>query len=398
MSILKLPTEVLMTVFDSIHDVKHLVQYRLVCKAWNKVALWKILSKPIYIYNEEQAKGFCSYLSKNKCFKSQVRNLWVTDFSNLDESQGYYSNEVNQQNNQIKNLGEVEESANKKKDYYKKILSLVFTSKLEVLDGTMDDGCYQLISSLVADYAKKDNDKETFKLKKLPKPSMSNSAAYKDAALLFKGSLNYLKLWISHYMQPCEMNFFESLKSFKCLTSLELNIKGDDFFALKIIVDNCCTLQELDIEYIEDINWSQEAQEWFNEHDTKNTCSLKSLLVSDCFSAAPIEYLVLKYMKIETVLIDMTSYASHAEAERHFNEAEEDANEEGFIENLHLRVIEALNTSTVSSYEMEFYPHHQYNPLDDVASLAKIGGNHAELARSPDDQELMILKVRPCRE
>ncbi|KAI8641526.1 hypothetical protein BD408DRAFT_433192 [Parasitella parasitica] len=395
MPITKLPAEILLNVFDFVNEIKDLRQCRWVCRDWYKNAKMVLFSKPIRIDNEQKALEFFKDLTRDEETANLVRFLNITGRKAYDKAYAKDIEEVtgdseedtedeDPENEDLENenperidwyedIEETREHPSSEEYLCVKILQLVFTSKLLVIDGDMnDDYSYQIMSSI----AEKNQSKMKFKLKWIPNPSVQESDAYKEAVLWFTGSLEHLYILISRLEPPAETILFEKLKDFKRLKSLKLTIERNSLYVLKLIVDSCCQLQVLDIDWIEDSNRSttQQIQEWFDEHDTQNTRSLKFLKISNCFSCIPLNYLVLKYAKIESVLMDMRSYIDHADARREI--------ELGTFENLHLRVVEALKKVSVYSLKFRF---NESNPLENVLAAAQTVDSNTTIKIFPPD-------------
>ncbi|KAI8641527.1 hypothetical protein BD408DRAFT_467944 [Parasitella parasitica] len=366
MSILQLPTETLLCMFDFIDDAKQLIQCSLVCKDWCAPATKAALGKPILIGSEEQAWRFFNFLSTNERLKRHVKNLKIAGRDIYDWD--YMNGEDNLDDDEGNPC--------------KRILSLVFHENLEVLDGDVDD---DYSYNLVLDVATRSNNR--FRLKRMPDPSMQESDAYKEAALCFKESLEHLYLLITEERSEASVRLFDSLGSLTCLTSISLSMEQNNLFELQKIVNGCPHLQELDIGWIESVGdmTREEVQQWFRTNDTSITCSLKVLKVANCFSSTPIEYLTLKYAKIEKVSIDMSSYTDHVEA----------AVANGIIaEDVILRLVEALNEK-VALYDITFLPDEQFNPLQNIIFAVLALGNSVNVSNSPSGNNLKTIMVAP---
>ncbi|CEP12407.1 hypothetical protein [Parasitella parasitica] len=356
----RLPLEVELFILDSVDDIKDLAQCKRVCKAWMPVASRLMLLKPILIVREENAWKFISYLNTNIELKGYVRHLIVTFRAQLNFE--YMTDETS--------LDE--------ENPYKKLLSLVFHENLEIIEGSMDDASsYQLMQNI----ASQNNGQKKFKLKRIPDPFEEESDTYKNTVICFTESLEHLYLLIPRQISDAGIRLFRSLKKFTCLTSVALSVERNNLVTLKFIIDDCPLLQNLEIDYVgnEGDMTTDQVEHWFEENDTRNDSYLKVLDVSNCFSCNPVEYLVLKYRKIERVLIDLSSYTDQLEAA-----------------SVLLRMIKALDYK-VDLYEITFYPdrrlHLLYNLLFSTLSLHNRVSTHA-----PSHNEVLAITVTPLNQ
>ncbi|CEP14536.1 hypothetical protein [Parasitella parasitica] len=371
-----LPFDVLLSVFDFVDDSKQLMQCRLVCKSWKAAALQVALCKPLLIESEAQLLGFSNFLVTHEDLVSYVRHLTITNRSYYDAAYAIGEEDLveDEENLDEENLDE--------ENPFKKILPLVFHEKLEILGGNLDDTySYRKILEIVAHSQKR------FRLKKMPDPANQESNDYKMAALFFKETLVHVYLLVSIEPSDADIHFFSSLQDFRCLTSIALTVEQVRFPELKTIVDGCPLLQEMDIGWVETQNdmTTEQVRQWFTINDSRNDLILKTVKVSNCFSSNFIEYLALKYRKIEEVSIDMSSYVDHVESLVANNIVHE---------NVIIRVINAMNDN-VSMYDIKFFPHRRFNPLEQIIYAITNLGQTVEISGNPDDRNMLAITVTP---
>ncbi|KAI8641570.1 hypothetical protein BD408DRAFT_433227 [Parasitella parasitica] len=363
MSSLRLPLEVIFYVLDFVDEIKELAECRLICKACNPKATKLMLGKPICIANEEQAWGFIKHLTKDTKLKSYVRHLRITSRTHYDMD--YLRNE--------NSLSDDEGNP------YKRILSLVFQENLEIIDGNLDDPySYQLLCNM----ARQSRDQQKIKLRKIPDPGEETSDVYKEAVLCFTESLEHLYLLIPRQISSTGIRLFLSLKNFTCLTSIALSVERNNIVSLKFIADNCPRLQELNIKWIgNEGDWTtDQVRQWFEGHDTHSACSLKVLNVSNCSSCNPIEYLVLKYLRIENISIDISSYNDHIEAAV-----------------VLLRIIRALKDNA-TGYNITFLPNRLFTELYNAVFHVLAFENSINVSTSSDNDDLLTITVTPLHQ
>ncbi|CEP15867.1 hypothetical protein [Parasitella parasitica] len=350
----QLPPEVLQILFDFDLEIRQLAQCRGVCKAWKRGAEMAMSRKAIVICGKEMAQGFYEHFVLKSEFGKNIKHLTIAC--------------------------QLHENFNCDQSPYKQILKSLVYERLEVIDGEVNESFYQLLT----DIDRESEGKKNSMLKRLPDPSLSfYEEAMHKAALCFARSLEQVRVLVS--LSTYDANFFiRHLGTFKLLTSIDLVMERCSINEINAIAEKCLQLKELRLSAVYDDRWTTSyVRTVFHQNYRPTTSSLKVLKLEKCFSAIPLEVLVMKYGLIESVSINLETYPVFL-TNRIL---------QGYMynRNFPLRLAKALRG--VPKYEISFYDDDYWCPLLHFQVAAAATGHDIEFDVSTEVQGLTIAKA-----
>ncbi|KAL9542190.1 hypothetical protein MBANPS3_008741 [Mucor bainieri] len=274
------PTELLVKILDYNDSIADLAQCRLVCQHWNPLAESLMFGKHITLKSAEACLSLYGHLSRKPQYGQLIKRLTCEKLS--------------PQRCQHAILEE--------------LLRVAFTPTMEQMDATVclatGDRFFILMQDMLTVKYRLD---QFDKLAVIPHPSYY-SEAYDNLLITLSSTLQrvVIKLTGPRSSQN-RRHLFESLSTFKRLTSLDLRGLMESFRMMETILSGCSLLEDVavDIHLQENMRTKLDMTTWMIANEIKvEQNSIKSLKVVDSCRADLLELFVHKYRNIKSIVIE----------------------------------------------------------------------------------------------
>ncbi|KAF1805066.1 hypothetical protein V8B55DRAFT_1562605 [Mucor lusitanicus] len=357
MAFTDLPSEISQAILACIDEVQVLAECRLVCRDWNPICEQLMFGKKIFLESQAKVSQLVEHLNKSPSFGKLVKYV-VFDFAAESTASALYS----------------------------KLLSLIFTPNLRVLDGYMPiRNIYKEMVSIASKSSQKFD-----KLEVIPQGERmaTDSSDFKAACLLFKKSLKVVTVTVTDENKP-DWRFIGQLGTFENLAHLILTSGTPDLSTLRRIIDNCNQLETLKLIWVDAENprmTKAAVRNWFyiNDKPKKQGKALRLLKVVNCFSPVFVEYLVYKFQHIEKAEIDMNMYQV-------FISDSVIQVTDGAIHDHHIRVVQALQDTLYYDF---LYCTLRNNRLENIIYHAQVADNVIAIRIVNPQKGLVHMRVK----
>ncbi|KAK4520391.1 uncharacterized protein ATC70_008525 [Mucor velutinosus] len=266
-----LPDELIAKIIDYNVSTADVAVCRLVCKRWSHLAEPLMFGKQITIRSEADALSLYGHLCRNPRYGKLVKRI------HFQESDIMYA-------------------------LLEGLLHFILTPNMEKMTGRLSSGhsFFRTACKIAkASTAKFD------RLQVLPYPLYSSNA-YDDALIAFKDTLREMVLVLDANQIQAGVGIDSFIMDFKSLVHLTLNGSLGSLFLMEEFLQHCSTLEELTIHlHLADNVHEKTFVETWAVPIVKAMNSVKKVTFKQECRSDQLEYIRIKYPKINTLIIDV---------------------------------------------------------------------------------------------